>query len=87
MTQPRQPLPKVLAYGLLISYLSVFLMFGASILVATGNARNINRESDARWCDLLSTLDTAYSSTPPSTELGRRVAQSIDDLRTEFECG
>lgn len=44
------------------------------------------RESDRRWCDLLSTLDEAYSSTPPSTDLGRRVADAIHSLRVDLDC-
>lgn len=44
------------------------------------------RESDRRWCSLLVTLDSAYGSTPPTTELGRRVAAAIHALRDDLEC-
>lgn len=44
------------------------------------------RESDARWCNLMVTLDDAYSSVTPATEVGRKVAKSIKDLRTDLRC-
>jgi len=44
------------------------------------------RESDRRWCELLTTLDEAYSTVPPTTELGRRVATAIRTLRTDLSC-
>lgn len=44
------------------------------------------RESDQRWCQLLTTLDGAYNATPPATELGRKVAAAIHDLRTKLDC-
>lgn len=44
------------------------------------------RESDQRWCQLLTTLDEAYSTTPPTSELGRKVAVAIHDLRTTLDC-
>lgn len=45
------------------------------------------RESDRRWCDLLVTLDDAYTSgTPPATEVGKRVAAAIHTLRVQLGC-
>lgn len=70
-------------YAVLAAYLSIVIGAGVTLWYAN----YINRDSNQRWCDLLSTLDSAYSSTPPTTELGRRVAQSIDNLRRDFECG
>ena len=49
-----------------------------------------DRLSDRQWCDLLRTLDTAYNNPQPNqqptTELGRRIAQAIHDLRNRFSC-
>lgn len=44
------------------------------------------READRRWCALLVTLDEAYSTVPPTSELGRRVANAIHTLRVELKC-
>lgn len=44
------------------------------------------READRRWCQLLNTLDEAYSAVPPATELGRRVALAIHTLRVDLDC-
>jgi hypothetical protein len=44
-------------------------------------------ESDRRWCALLVDLDNAYHSSPgPSTEIGRKVATEIHQLRQSFGC-
>jgi hypothetical protein len=51
-----------------------------------GQREVAERESDRRWCALLNTLDQAYSAVPPSTELGRRVAEEIRKLRADLDC-
>lgn len=70
-------------------FLSVAALATAGV-VYTGHVDDkrevAERESDRRWCDLLTTLDEAYSSTPPATELGRRVAASIKTLRVQLDC-
>lgn len=46
------------------------------------------READRRWCKLLVPLDNSYQSSAAvqSTELGRRVAKAIHDIRAEIGC-
>ena len=51
-----------------------------------GKREAAEREADRRWCELLSTLDEAYSAVPPTSELGRRVAAQIRKLRGDFNC-
>lgn len=51
-----------------------------------GKRASAEREADRNWCTLLTTLDEAYSSAPPTTELGRRVAKAIRDLRLRLDC-
>lgn len=48
--------------------------------------RAARMEADRRWCSVLNTLDKAYSSNTPTTELGRQVAESIHRLSVEFGC-
>lgn len=43
-------------------------------------------DNNRQWCELLIPLDKAYSSTPPATELGRKVAESIHKLHNNFGC-
>lgn len=44
-------------------------------------------DSDRRWCALLTELDNAYKGPPaPTTELGRKVAAEIHQLRESFRC-
>lgn len=51
-----------------------------------GQREIAERESDRRWCALLNTLDQAYTTAPPTTELGRRAAEEIRKLRTGLDC-
>lgn len=44
------------------------------------------RENDQKWCEMLVTLDDAYSSTPPGSALGRKLAEDIHRLRVDLEC-
>lgn len=44
------------------------------------------READRRWCLLLTTLNRAYSSTPPQSEIGRQVAGAVLNLTLELGC-
>lgn len=44
-------------------------------------------ESDRRWCALLTELDNAYKGPPaPTTEVGRKVAAEVHQLRESFRC-
>jgi hypothetical protein len=44
-------------------------------------------ESDRRWCALLTELDNAYATSPgPTTEVGKKVAAEIHQLRVGFGC-
>lgn len=46
------------------------------------------RKADQRWCKLLVPLDDSYKSNPnvQASELGRRVAAAIHDIRIETGC-
>jgi hypothetical protein len=65
---------------------ALVLAFAALMFAGVLYTRHVQRESDRRWCDLLVTLDTAYRSQPPATELGRRVAAAMARLRADFGC-
>lgn len=87
--------PKVrLWYALLVSFLACVVVAGSSVGYAGWvNAESQKRaaaarvESDRRWCSLLTALDETYQGPPsPTTELGRKVAAEIHELRVAFGC-
>lgn len=47
-----------------------------------------SRQNDRRWCDLLKTLDSAYTDpkSPSTTPIGVRIAKAIHELVVEFGC-
>lgn len=52
-----------------------------------GQREAAEREADRRWCQLLVPLDDAYTAgPPPTTEVGKRVAVAIHNLRIAFGC-
>lgn len=71
-------------YAVIVSYLGIMIVVGVSI----GYTNYVRDESNQQWCDLMTTLDRAYSSpdAAPTTELGKRVAAAIARLRDTFEC-
>lgn len=71
-----------LLWSMLISFLCA-LVISLSGIIYTGQS---NADNNRQWCELLTTLDTAYSSTPPQSELGLKVARSIHQLKENFGC-
>jgi uncharacterized protein involved in cysteine biosynthesis len=82
-----------LLWVLLISFISA-LTFSVASVIITGIFQDKNNEkihqqqidNNRQWCELLSPLDKAYSSTVPATELGKKVAEAIHKLHNSFEC-
>jgi hypothetical protein len=84
---PRRPAP--LWYVLVAVLVSSLLVSSAGIWYTNyvdGQRERAERESDRRWCALLTDLDGAYESSTPQTELGRRIAAAIHELRGGFGC-
>lgn len=84
---PRRPAPlwyvlvAVLASSLLVSVAGI----GYTNYV-DGQRERAEREQDRKWCALLVDLDGAYASATPQTELGKRIAAAIHELRVGFGC-
>jgi len=60
-----------------------------AILAAAGSILYTNRaarESEQKWCGIVSTLDDVYSSTPPQTPVGKDMAEQLRKLRDDFGC-
>ena len=77
-------------YAVIASYVTaVFMSMIAmivSINISTREARDTDIESNRRWCELLVTLDEAYSKVPPNTPVGMNIAAHIHNLRVDFNC-
>jgi hypothetical protein len=87
--------PRVrLWYALLVAFVACVVVAGSSVVYASAVQRQAQarteaerRDSDRRWCALLSDLDRAYQTSPsPTTETGRKVAAEIHKLRVGFGC-
>lgn len=78
MNRPSQPV----WHTLVAIVVSVLVTAGAALYIADRSARR----SEQRWCGLIATLDDAYSVSPPTTEIGRKLAQDIGELRQRFGC-
>lgn len=71
-----------LLWSMLVSF-ACALVISVSGIVYTGITR---AENDQQWCELFNVLDKAYQAEPPNTELGKRVARAISNLRDRFDC-
>lgn len=67
-------------YAIVVLFLTTGIGLGTTLVYASQIDRNSNKE----WCELLMELDDAYSTTPPTTELGRKVATAINHLHEKF---
>lgn len=81
-------------YAIAVAFVACVVVAAGSVFYAMGVQRQAERrtraervESDRRWCALLVDLDDAYRTVPgPSTEVGRKVAAEIHNLRLSFGC-
>lgn len=68
------------------------LMFAVSIIavVIAGITYTgyVQRQSDHRWCELITTLDEGYQSSPqqPTTPRGVKLRDDIHQLRKDLGC-
>lgn len=48
------------------------------------------RDSEQKWCGIVTTMDDAYASrpkdAPPLTGVGQRIADQMHQLRNDFNC-
>ena len=66
--------------------LAVFLSVVVSIGALLQYVSYVNNKNDERWCQLLVTLDTAYTANQPTTPVGISIANAIHLLRIELHC-
>lgn len=44
------------------------------------------RQSEQKWCSILTIFDSAYQTNPPTTAAGRQIAELMHALRVDFRC-
>lgn len=86
MTGPLSTPQWITLTSIALSVLALAIAGVAYTSYVDGQREKSEREADQRWCTLLGTLDEAYSTVPPTTELGRRVALAIHTLRRDLKC-
>lgn len=69
-------------WALILTYVTAFIFAVGSVQYA----QHVDSQSNHRWCELLSVLDSAYSQQPPRSQTGRLVAEKIHMLYVEFDC-
>lgn len=78
----RVPIPRSVLYSVVLSYIcSIAITAGALVYM-----RHVDNESNSQWCSLVVTLDDTYTQNPPASEVGRKIAQSMHNLRSNFKC-
>lgn len=88
------PISMMVLVMLLVSTANVFYTLHVDDKRAEADARRdralvrAEREADQRWCKLLIPLDDSYQTDPrvQQSELGKRVAAAIHDIRAETGC-
>jgi hypothetical protein len=76
-------------YALTAVFASCFVMFAVSIIWSNhvaDDAYNRAARNQQHFCALVSTLDSVYQSSPPTTVTGKRVAAEMHDLKTNLGC-
>lgn len=60
----------------------------AAMIFSVLYANSVDRESNRRWCGVVTTLDDAYnqSGTRPQSQIGLDLAREIRQLRIDFGC-
>jgi hypothetical protein len=69
-------------YILLVIYTSMMGMTLGSIVYAN----HVATRSAQQWCNVITTLDDAYKSQPPTTPTGKKIASEMHDLKISLRC-
>lgn len=89
MTRRVQFLTPTGAMRMWSAVVTTIVALAAAVVLSIGYTAARQRESDQRWCALLSTLIVPQPTTPPQTPQearGRRVTEQIRQLHRELGC-
>ena len=93
--RPHPPLTRQdkLAYGLIMSFLSCFLVAMISIWYAGHVADEAEARANANaarsyqaWCEVVNTLNAGYTEAPPVTPTGKKLAADVAELKIKLGC-
>lgn len=80
-------------YSLAAIFLSMVILATVSVLISVHysdqQAVRVQRYSDdqnRKWCDIVTTLDSAYRANPPTTTTGKKLAADMHALRERIGC-
>lgn len=73
-------------YSLVMIFVCLAAMIVFIYLFTESAIKRSEADNNRKWCDLVSTLDDAYTANPPQTPTGRQVASQIHFLRVDFGC-
>ena len=73
---------RLIAYTIALGVFATLAAVGVNITYTKQSVVKSNQQ----WCELLTTLDEAYSQTPPQSETGRKVADEIHRLTLVNKC-
>lgn len=66
--------------------MALILPFALLVIGGILYTNYVQQQADQRWCALIGTMDAAYQSTPPQTDLGRQIAAAVHQLVQDFGC-
>lgn len=75
-------LNKRTVYPMIVAFVSVVIMVVTTIVYVG----YVDSKSNRQWCIMINPLYEAYATTPPATELGRKIADAFIHLHDEFGC-
>jgi hypothetical protein len=75
--------PKSLIVVMIVVFVSIVAVGIGSVLYSN----YVARESNRKWCGIVTTLDDAYTQSPaPTMPVGKRIAIEMKELRRDFGC-
>jgi hypothetical protein len=55
-------------------------------VIAIQYADHVDKKSNRQWCQVVITLDDAYTANPPQTPAGQALASEMKRMRHDFDC-
>ena len=77
-----KPANRSVMYALVVVFLTVLAVMVLSIWYSN----RVQQESNRNWCSLVTNLDDAYKQNPPSSPVGKKIAQDMHNLRQRLGC-
>lgn len=68
------------------AYAAIFLSSLALSLAALLISVKYSDNNERKWCDIVTTLDSAYHQAPPKTPTGQKLASDMHRLKIRLGC-